>query len=302
MSIICRFFVIALLFTSAPELDAKALSLTFNDQSGYNSEVSSPLQRTRSVLHTLKENKIQAGFFFSGMRAMSLEGRELLNLIDAENHLIGNCCYGNFRASTKSLEEFQQQLYDAESALAHLKNYRKWFRYPYLDYGNREALGGSVLKRQQIAEFLAQENYIDARISINTLDWYIDKVIMHEYKQKRSVNQEKLKEAYVHMILSWVNYYDRIYTKILGKPPTHSVVFILNDLNMLFLPAIINALKADGWDLVSPEKSYEENWVKYPQTLAERYNISSETPVFPPYLSIKEVDTFLSESEVFISE
>lgn len=287
------------LLSSFSLLEAKAISFTFNDQAGYDSKVSSSLQRTRSILHTLKENNLQAAFFFSGSYAMSLEGRELLELVDADGHFIGNNSYGNFRASSKSLEEFKQQLFDAENALSKIKNYKKWFRYPYLDYGNRQALGGSDLKRRQIADFLASEGYIDARISVNTLDWYIDKVITHEHKQKRSVNQENLKKAYVTMFLGWANYYDEVYTKLLGHSVTHSVVLIINDLNMMFLPSIITALKEDGWEVQSPQQSYKESWVHNGQTLAERYNAASRSPINPPYLSIKEVDSFLSSSGVF---
>lgn len=283
-------------------LDAKAISFTFNDQAGYTSKVSSPLQRTRSILHTLKENKLQAAFFFSGTRAMSLEGRELLELVDGDGHFIGNNSYGTFRASSKSLEEFKQQLFDAENALSKLKNYKKWFRYPYLDYGNRQALGGSDLKRRQIADFLSSEGYCDARISINTLDWYIDKVVTHEHKQKRSVDQEQLKKAYITMFLAWANYYEQVYSKLLNEPLTHSVVLIINDLNMMFLPAIIKALKEDGWEIRSPQQSYSESWVHASRTLAERYNTSSSTPINPPYLSIKEVDSFLSGNNVFTTD
>lgn len=293
--------IAALSLISTISLEAKAIAFTFNDTPGYNSEMTTPLRRMQSILHTLKENKIRAAFFFTGLRGMSIEGRELLNLIDKEGHVIGNNGEGQ-RASNRELEETQQHIIDTDFALSHWPCYRRWYRFPHLDYGNRVILGGSEIKRRQIVEFLKNESFIDARITINTLDWYVDKVFLHEYRRQQAFNRQKLDEAYVHLVLAWANHFDKIYTQTLGHSPTHTIVLLVNDLNTMFLSSIIKALRQDGWEFKSPEEAYKEDWVQYPQTLAERYNSSSKNKINAPYLSSKEVDEFLSSRSVFVNE
>lgn len=293
------FSLLLVLYFSISPLFAKSICLTFDDIPGHDSDLMSRSRRVQAVIHALEQSQIQAVFFAIGNDARTREGKEITQFINDHGHLIGNHSNMHLHASSESFETFKQELLVCEEICGDLKNYKKWFRFPFLDYGNRPALGGSEVKRRQIADFLSRQGYIDARVTVNTLDWYIDKVILHEHKQKRVINKKALGEAYTFLIMTWIDYYDKIYTQLLGNSPTHTLLLHLNDLNALFLPQIIDALKKNGWEIASPEYAYSQDWIFHPQTLAERYQVHFGPNMKPPYLSIKEIDELLNIRAVF---
>jgi hypothetical protein len=73
------------------------------------------------------------------------------------------------------------------------------------------------------------------------------------------INYEALKRAYLNLLKEWIRYYLNLYK--LRYPfdnIKHSLLLHANDINALFMDDILDMIKQEGWNIVSPESVFTD--------------------------------------------
>jgi peptidoglycan-N-acetylglucosamine deacetylase len=199
--------------------------------------------------------------------------------------------------SSQSLEEFEKEVRQLHHILSPYKNMRRWYRYPFLDYGNRISLGGSDDKAFLSLQILNHLGYSEGYVTINTFDWHLNARLSEAIRKGFLVDYKALKNLYIELLKSWCNHYINFYEKIIPGKITHTLLLHANDLNALFLHEILSMLKESGWNIVSPEQAFSDvSWrneiFKNPEMIIHK----------PFNLDCLEIDKLIFQKNIFSDE
>jgi peptidoglycan/xylan/chitin deacetylase (PgdA/CDA1 family) len=245
-------FGVLAVYGSEPPQDkartSRKLALTFDDAPFPSTKFFSTSERTAVILKQLHENKCPpVGVFTVGQYIKEFGDNEIQAYDDA-GHIICNHSYSHPALSKISAEDFVADIKLADARINSYKGFRKYFRFPYLDYGSHE-------KAAYVSAALKDMMYQDGYVTIYNHDWYVNALLL---RGKSDLPWESFKKKYVQMILdcaAFTDYlfkYDKVY-------PVQILLLHENDLNALCLSDVINALRERGWEIVSVEEAYQEN-------------------------------------------
>lgn len=245
------------------EIFAKEISLSFDDAPREGTQYFSGVQRTEILLKALSEAKVnRAAFYLNPIRMNTSEGVNRAKSYALAGHVLGNHSYDHPDLKVVGAEAFVESIHKSHFLIKDLDGFKPWFRYPFLSKGKNSE---EVVK---VSNSLGKINYKDACITIDNFDWYMDSLFQKALKEKKTINFDKLRTAYVDILLDSINFYDRLALKVLGRSPRHVLLLHENDLNALFLPNLVHALKEQGWKIITPEEAYSDSiWDRTPKTL-----------------------------------
>ena len=172
-------------------------------------------------------------------------------------HFIANHTHDHANFNKRSLEEFKRSFQRADQLLSSFSHFKKWFRFPYLREGNSEA------KRNGMREVLKNNNYINAYITMNNYDWYIESLFQKALKNGKKIDFNKLKFFYISTMMESINYYDNLAKKHLGRSPKHVLLLHEMDITALFISDLINELRQNNWKIISPTEAYSDPIFNY---------------------------------------
>lgn len=286
---LCIFFLSFLAFGKAPKV-----VITLDDFPMGSSVLFDKKERVRIFLEKLAQNEVATVFYCIGEQVESKEGQACLELLNGSDHFLANHSYQHLHLSKISLKTFEEELLKTEALLSSHPNYRRLFRFPYLDVGDHADRGGSNRKRVAAFQLLRNKGYEHGYVTINTFDWYIDGQLKKMVSAGRSVNWEHLKEAYLFLLGEWMDDYQAKWSQTTLKPLTHVLLLHQNDLNALFLTDVIDFIRKK-WVIVPPEEAFN-----HPHPYLARF-ANSKKGLFkmPPALSTDYIDAVLSRLEVF---
>lgn len=257
---------------------ATLIALTIDDHPLPTTPLFTAEQRAERAIHACAVHKCKAAFFCVGTD----EGLERLN---RHGHYLANHSLTHRHLSSISLEEFAQDLLAMEGLLAPFENFRPWFRYPYLDYGNRTYLGGSHEKYTAAKQLLEELGYVHGYVTINTFDWHINRRLLEAVCDGRAIDLNALKEVYVHLVERWCTYFIEAYP----EDVVHTLLLHANDLNALYLDDVLTMIEENGWTLVDPELAFADpSW-------KETFYLEA----MPPTLNTQTIDLYLDRYHVF---
>lgn len=289
-----NFYLTLVMFTLLPSwLMSVDIAITIDDYPMSDGYLFSSQKRTEAFLNACSKHHCKAAFFCIGQDCNTEKGKFLLALLDNNGHFLANHSMTHSHFSSKSLVEFESEIRQTEAILSSYQNMRKWFRYPFLDYGNRDALGGSKEKSLRSIEILRLLGYVEGYVTINTLDWHINERLRKSLKQGNSVDFHSLKTLYLNLLKEWCNHYIRFYQVEFPEEITHTLLLHANDLNALYLQDILLMIKDSGWNIVSPEQAFANtSW---------RKNILEHLVIFnkPTTLDTQEIDKLLDINNIF---
>lgn len=256
-----------------------------------NSSFFSAEKRTKEILSALSQYECKSVFFCIGQSSKKL--KNCLKMVDDEGHFLANHSMSHQHLSKQSITDWESELKKTEDLLHVYKNMKKWFRYPFLDYGDRADLGGSLKKKQDSRESLKSLGYREGYVTINTFDWHIEHRWKKELKSGKSIDYGALKKTYIGLLEEWCKYYVELYKLELKEEVTHTLLLHANDLNALYLKDILKMIKSLNWNLVSPEKAFEKGqW----REASYKLNFIGNKP---KTLDCKQIDLLLEKNKVF---
>jgi len=240
-------------------LGAVDIAITIDDYPLPNSCLFTVKERAQKYIKASSPFNSKIAFFCVGQHYLDRNDASLFELLQDNGHFIANHSMTHRRVSSLSLDDFKQEIVSTEKILSYYANMRKWFRYPYLDYGNRFSSGGSI---GSIA-VLDALGYAEGYVSINTFDWHINRRLQDAIKQQKNIDYAALRMVYLSLVEEWIEHYINLYRQILGQEVVHTLLLHDNDLNALYLSDILAMIRSRGWNIVSPEQAfYDTSWRK----------------------------------------
>jgi peptidoglycan-N-acetylglucosamine deacetylase len=231
------------------------IALSFDDFPMGTTFLYSKKERVRVYADKLTQLGIQAVFFCIGEQMNTPEGQACLDLLPP-SQLIANHSYAHRHLSSLEIDEFRKDLTMTAEIMQERANYRYWFRFPYLDYGDRSQLGGDDRKRTAAFLTLREAKYQHGYVTIHTLDWYLNAYLKQTLKEGQKIHLNRLRAAYLALLEEWMNDYHTCWSRILKRPFVHVLLLHQNDLNALFLNDIVAMIQNKNWVIVSPDKAF----------------------------------------------
>ncbi|MDJ0840604.1 MAG: polysaccharide deacetylase family protein [Acidobacteriota bacterium] len=245
------FSMICLLIS--PLLQAGEIALSFDDAPmGQGPYLTGP-QRTETLIRKLEELDIPQVVFFCTTRGMDKnEGDRRLAAYAEAGHLLANHTHTHPRIAVVGADAFSADIRKAHERLKDLPGFVPWFRYPLLNQGRTEA------EQAAIQASLDDMGYRRGYVTVDNYDWALNMHVQRARRDGKTVDMEGLKRVYVETMWACIVFYDQMARETLGRSPRHVLLLHENDLAALFIDALVNHIRAEGWKIISPTLAYRD--------------------------------------------
>jgi len=248
--------------------DLPFVSLSTKDRSREGLEI------TNLLLKHLKQNDVRATGFVIGGKAGKGEKDDLLGKWHLDGHLLANHTFSHPSLSNISFDDFEKEVIQSEEVLApYLENKTgKYFRFPYLDYGNTPE------KRKKALTFLNKRSYTIAPVTLDSKDYIHNKIYVGAWLKEETDTMQYAIDKYLDYTKKIVEFHERQAMYFWGRTMGFIMLIHANKLNAYSLGHVIKLLKRKGYEFVSLSEVLNEP--DYRQNYANIYN--------PKYMSWKE--------------
>ena len=210
-------------------------------------------ERNTAILAALREHgKLKAAVFVCGMRVDNEQGKKHLLEWDKAGHLIANHSYSHLFYPNTEFEKFSQDIIKGEAVISGLKNFQKFFRFPYLKEGN------TTEKRDKIRAFLNERNYRMGYVTIDTSEWAIDARLRKRLNDDPNADIVAYRDFYLEHIWERTQFYDQLARKVTGKAVKHTLLIHHSLLTALFLDDLLQMFEKKGWKLINAGQAFKD--------------------------------------------
>lgn len=298
-------FMLCLLFASEHALADKKIALSFDDIPRQRGAFFTPNERTEKLIAALREAKVsQAAFFVNPGRLETKDGEggnERIAAYVAAGHVIANHSFSHKHLNKLTVEEYLADIDQAERWLSGRAGYRPWFRFPYLDEG-----AADKVKRDAVRNGLAIRGLRNGYVTADGMDWYLEQLTIDAAAAGKAMDLKALRNLYLQMQLSAVEYHDTLAQRTLGRSPSHVLLLHETDLAAMFIGDLATELRRNGWTIISADEAYEDSlkdafpdvpysWGTLTGSLAWEKGI--DPPLSPLWMG-EEITKFLFEQRV----
>lgn len=245
---------------------SKEIAITFDDSPRKADGYFNGPTRAKQLIKELKNHQVRQVAFFSNSKKLDPEGIQRLHAYSKAGHIIANHTHSHPDFNKVTLHEYSQNFLLADSKLNQFKNFKKLFRFPYL----RE--GDNVQKRDGMKAMLKKHGYLNAYITLNNYDWYIENMFQSAIKKGVLIDFERMRQFYVQVMMESIEYYDEMAKTHLGRSPKHILLLHEMDISALYVGDLIDELRRRGWKIISPEEAYTDEIARYQPQRLFRYN------------------------------
>jgi peptidoglycan/xylan/chitin deacetylase (PgdA/CDA1 family) len=253
-----RLFILLLFFAGIADASGqRRIALSFDDVPRQAGGFFTPDQRTAELIAALDRAGVeQAGFFVTTGNLEKPDGaggEARIRAYVAAGHLIANHSDTHPWLSRMGVKYYLADIDRAEMWLKDQPGHRAWFRFPYLDEGNRDRD-----KRDAVRIALRDRGLRNAYVTIDNYDWYIDALASKAKANNRAMSLDGLRKLYVETLVEAANFYDEIAIEATGRSPAHVLLLHETDLAALYIDDLVNALVEDGWQIISIDEAYAD--------------------------------------------
>lgn len=282
----------------------KRIALTFDDAPRGAGPMYSGLERAQALIQSLQSVEAGSVVFFVTTQHIDEPGnRERIENYANAGHLIANHSHQHPWLSRIDTKDYIAGIDKAEELLKGLDNRRPWFRFPFLDEGS------TLAKRDKVRNALKERGLKNGYVTVDNYDWYIESKWQKAVDEEREVNTDALRDVYLEMLMSAVNFFDELAVDKLKRSPAHVLLLHENDLAALFIDELITELRASGWKIISPDEAYLDPIAQSaPKTLMANQGLvaalaveAGTNPEALSHLAIEEelLDELLKKHKVF---
>jgi peptidoglycan/xylan/chitin deacetylase (PgdA/CDA1 family) len=232
---------------------AQTISFTFDD--GFDPrQMQEAAALNGQILDALRTQSVTAMLFPAGRRVDSPEALRLVAQWSSAGHAVGNHSYAhrNFGSPQVSIQEFTADVERAHRLLSHVPTWLNRLRFPYLKEGD------TADKRDGMRQWMDQNGYAHAYVSIDTSDWYYSDRLVRWRKQNPTADAQAFRAAYLQHLWDRSRYYEGLAVDVLGRRPAHVMLLHTNAINAAFLADVIGMFKERGWKIVSPAEAFAD--------------------------------------------
>ncbi len=239
----------------------KRIAISFDDAPRGPGAFLDPAIRPPMLIAALKRAGVKQAAFFSnpGRIDASNDAAEQLRNYARAGHVLANHTATHPILSDVPAERFLADIDAAEAWLKTERGYRPWFRFPQLDEGGR-----NVAKRDVIRAGLKVRRLRNGYVTADGWDWYLESLTRKAVKAGKRVDTAALRELYVETHVQSANFADRLARRTLGRAPAHMLLLHETDLAALYIEDLIEALRKDGWTIITADQAYADSMGKLP--------------------------------------
>jgi peptidoglycan-N-acetylglucosamine deacetylase len=247
----------ALLVASAPAPAQKRIALSFDDIPRHQGAFMTPDERSKRLVAALKRAKVkQAVFFLNPSKLSETQGQGGEARITAyvrAGHVIANHSNTHPALTTVSTQDYLADIDAAESWLKGRAGYRPWFRFPFLNEGRKDKV-----KRDAIRAGLAARGLRNGYVTVDAADWHIDDLTISAMKAGKAIDMAALRDFYIARHVEAANFNEVLAVKTLARAPAHVMLLHETDIAALFIEDLVQALRKDGWTIISVDEAYRD--------------------------------------------
>lgn len=171
----------------------------------------------------------------------------------AAGHVLANHSATHPHLSGVSAADYLADIDAAEVWLKARPGYRPWFRFPFLDEG-----GADKVKRDAVRAGLKARGLRNGYVTVDGSDWNIEALAVEAKNAGKQIDMAALRDLYVETHVESADFSDRLAIRTLGRSPPHVLLLHETDIAALFVGDLIKALRADGWEIVTPDEAYAD--------------------------------------------
>ena len=251
LTLLAAFFALA-----APAAAQKRIALSFDDVPRTPGAFMPPQQRTERLIAALRRAHVrQAAFFVNPGNLQQPWGAGREGQIAAyvrAGHVIGNHSYSHPHLSEIGAAAFIANIDQAAQWLNGRPGYRPWFRFPFLDEAAHDPA-----TRDAVRAALRERHLRNAYVTVDSMDWLLDQLI-NQAPHDRQIDMNALRDLYVRIIVESAEFADQLARDALHRQPIQVMLMHETDIEALFLPDAVAALRARGWQIVPIDQAYRD--------------------------------------------
>jgi peptidoglycan/xylan/chitin deacetylase (PgdA/CDA1 family) len=257
LRLICRFSTLAAaLCFCALQVQAQSVAFTFDDGPDLaETPLLNAQARNQSILDVLAKHGIQAALFVTAnYGANQASGLALARAWGQAGHAIGNHTMSHLDLDNAavSLAQYQAEVLACDQIISTLPGYQKWFRYTYLREGNTPE------KRDGMRNFLKQQGYRNAYVSLDTSDWRLDEKLRAVLQKNSKADVTAIKLAYLSHVRQRALAYRALSQQLQGRDIAMVMLMHHNLINALWLDDVIVMFKQMGWAITTPVAAFAD--------------------------------------------
>jgi len=229
----------------------KQIALTIDDAPLPDGPFLTGAERAQRIIADLRDAHVQTIFFANpGRPAPDRDAR--LRAYAAAGHIIGNHTWDHPNLRDLSAADYIANIQRADAYLRATPGFQPIFRFPFLSEGE------TVEKRDAVRAALIQMGYTQGYVTADSYDWRLDQLARDAKTAGAHFNMNALRDLYIQSAVSGADYFDRMSRATLGRSARQVMLMHENDIEALYLPDLIRALRRDGWIIISPTEAYAD--------------------------------------------
>ncbi|HEV7658935.1 MAG TPA: polysaccharide deacetylase family protein [Allosphingosinicella sp.] len=252
--------LLVLFALAAPASAQKRIAFSFDDVPRRPGAFMTSGQRTDRLIAALRRSGVrQAAFFLTPghlEEPYGAGGEARIAAYVRAGHVIANHSWSHRWLSRIGAAAYLADLDRAAAWLAGRRGARPWFRYPYLDEGNRQ--GAEPGTRDAVRAGLTERGLANGYVTIDSYDWYLDDLANRARAAGRAMDMAALRDLYVEMVVDAAEFADALAVRTLGRRPIQVALMHETDLEAMFLPDAIAALRRRGWRVATMDQAYRD--------------------------------------------
>jgi peptidoglycan/xylan/chitin deacetylase (PgdA/CDA1 family) len=233
----------------------KRIAFSFDDVPRDRGAFLEPDERPRLLIEALQTAGIEQAVFFINPGRITAHDNDAADIAAyaKAGHVLANHTARHSKLSAISASAFLADIDAAETWLKSQPNYRPWFRFPFLDEGQKDRA-----KRDAVRTGLKKRGLMNGYVTVDASDWYLEDQAIAAANAGRIMDWNALRDLFVESYLESANFSDNLARRTLGRAPVQMVLLHETDLAAMFVDDLASALKADGWTIVTADEAYRD--------------------------------------------
>jgi peptidoglycan/xylan/chitin deacetylase (PgdA/CDA1 family) len=256
LALLLAFFALA----ATPATAQKRIAFSFDDVPRSPGAFMNVEERTDRLIAALRRSGVrQAAFFVNPgnlQQPWGPGGEARIDRYVRAGHVIANHSFSHPALTQIGAEAYLANIDQATAWLEHRRGYRPWFRYPFLDEGTRGQ--PDMVMRDAVRAGLTQRGLLNGYVTVDSYDWFLDSIANDARNAGQNLDMNALRDLYVRIVVETAEWQDRIARETLHRQPIQVVLMHETDLEAMFLPDAVRALRARGWRIATMDQAYAD--------------------------------------------
>lgn len=225
---------------------------------------------TDQILAALDEFDVEAAGFVIGDNIE--DDVDLLRSWLEGGHVLGNHTYSHTDLNEVPADLYTQDIKKGQDAiedvLVEVGQAGRYFRYPFLHYGN------TYQAKKTVADFLEKEGYAVAHVTVDPEDFAYNLQFEKIYQSADSIEYVQLGNEYIDHVMECLHAAEKLSQDVMGRKIKQILLLHANRINGAFLSDLLSELSAEGYHFISLDEALADPVYSVPDTYAGPQGLS----------------------------